>query len=184
MNNYNQLPENLPVPLDDGAAAHLPGLPLPDIALPSTQGGVVRLNQLTGKVVIYCYPMTGKPGTPLPEGWDQIPGARGCTPQSCAYRDHHQQITGLGAVVFGLSSQTSEYQREMAERLQLPFGVLSDTDFQLQAALNLPTFQSSGVTLYKRLTLVLQDGLIKAVHYPIFPSDTDPGWVLKILYRV
>lgn len=182
MNNYNQLPENLPVPEDDGAAAHLPGLRLPAISLPSTQGTEeVHLNALKGRLVIYCYPMTGKPGLPLPDGWDQIPGARGCTPQSCAYRDHYQQITALGAAVFGLSSQTSDYQREMAERLHLPFGVLSDTGFALQAALNLPTFQSAGVKLYKRLTLVAQDGLIKAVHYPIFPSDADAAWVMDYL---
>ena len=181
--NYNQLPENLPCPLDDGAAAHLPGKSLPDISLPSTRGDLIDLKSLLGTVVIYCYPMTGKPGIPLPDGWDQIPGARGCTPQSCAYRDHYQQLSEMGVTVFGLSSQSTEYQLEMANRLSLPFGVLSDADLQLHHLLKLPVFETAGMTLYKRLTLIIQEGTISAVHYPIFPSDSDAPWVVDYLKR-
>lgn len=179
--NYDQLPDNLPTPVDDGAALHLPGLLLPAVDLMSTLGAKVRLQELTGTLVIYCYPMTGVPGVPLPDGWDQLPGARGCTPQSCAYRDHYQELLSLGASVFGLSSQSTEYQLEMASRLHLPFGILSDPDLQLHHLLKLPVFQTSGMTLYKRLTLIVQDGVIEAVHYPIFPSDSDVRWVLDQL---
>lgn len=181
--SYNQLPDNLPVPLDDGAAGHLPGKLLPELDLASTRGGRVSLKNLPGTVVIYCYPMTGVPGIPLPDGWDQLPGARGCTPQSCSYRDHYQELHALGALVYGLSSQESEYQREMADRLHLPFAVLSDAELQLNQLLKLPVFQTAGMTLYKRLTLIIQDGVIEAVHYPIFPSDSDVVWVLEHLKR-
>ena len=181
--NYNQLPNNLPAPVDDGAARHLPGQQLPELELTSTRGGRVSLKNLAGTVVIYCYPMTGVPGIPLPDGWDQIPGARGCTPQSCSYRDHYQELRGLGVSVYGLSSQISEYQREMANRLHLPFEVLSDSEFQLNQLLKLPVFQTAGMTLYKRITLIIQDGVIEAVHYPVFPSDSDVVWVLEYLKR-
>ena len=127
--------------------------------------------------------MTGVPGILLPDGWDQIPGARGCTPQSCSYRDHYQELHALGALVYGLSSQESEYQREMADRLHLPFAVLSDAELHLNQLLKLPVFQTAGMTLYKRLTLIIQDGVIEAVHYPIFPSDSDVVWVLEHLKR-
>ena len=181
MTNLNQLPTDLPVPQDDGACNHLVGMPLPNVALLATDGSMVNLSQLAGRLVIYCYPMTGQPNVPLPEGWDQIPGARGCTPQSCAFRDHYQELQALHANVFGLSVQSTEYQREMATRLHLPFQVLSDEQYQFQKALNLPTFVAAGMTLLKRVTFISHQGRIEAVHYPIFPSDSDPAWVLDYL---
>lgn len=181
MTNLNQLPTDLPVPQDDGACNHLVGMPLPNVALLATDGSMVNLSQLAGRLVIYCYPMTGQPNVPLPEGWDQIPGARGCTPQSCAFRDHYQELQALNANVFGLSVQSTDYQREMATRLHLPFQVLSDEQYQFQKALNLPTFVAAGMTLLKRVTLISHQGRIEAVHYPIFPSDSDPAWVLNYL---
>jgi peroxiredoxin len=181
MTNLNQLPTDLPVPQDDGACNHLVGIPLPNVALLATDGSMVNLSQLAGRLVIYCYPMTGQPNVPLPEGWDQIPGARGCTPQSCAFRDHYQELQALHANVFGLSVQSTEYQREMATRLHLPFQVLSDEQYQFQKALNLPTFVAAGMTLLKRVTFISHQGRIEAVHYPIFPSDSDPAWVLNYL---
>jgi len=181
MTNLNQLPTDLPVPQDDGACNHLLGMPLPNVSLLATDGSTVNLSQLPGRLVIYCYPMTGQPNVPLPEGWDQIPGARGCTPQSCAFRDHYQKLQDLNANVFGLSVQGTEYQREMATRLHLPFQVLSDEQYQFQKALNLPTFVAAGMTLLKRVTLISHQGHIEAVHYPIFPSDSDPAWVLDYL---
>ena len=181
MTNLNQLPTDLPVPQDDGACNHLVGMPLPNVALLATDGSMVNLSQLAGRLVIYCYPMTGQPNVPLPEGWDQIPGARGCTPQSCAFRDHYQELQALNANVFGLSVQSTDYQREMATRLHLPFQVLSDEQYQFQKALNLPTFVAAGMTLLKRVTFISHQGCIEAVHYPIFPSDSDPAWVLGYL---
>jgi peroxiredoxin len=181
MTNLNQLPTDLPVPQDDGACNHLVGMPLPNVALLATDGSMVNLSQLAGRLVIYCYPMTGQPNVPLPEGWDQIPGARGCTPQSCAFRDHYQELQALNANVFGLSVQSTDYQREMATRLHLPFQVLSDEQYQFQKALNLPTFVAAGMTLLKRVTFISHLGRIEAVHYPIFPSDSDPAWVLDYL---
>jgi peroxiredoxin len=181
MTNLNQLPTDLPVPQDDGACDHLLGMPLPNVALLATDGSMVNLSQLPGRLVIYCYPMTGQPNVPLPEGWDQIPGARGCTPQSCAFRDHYQELQALNANVFGLSVQSTDYQREMATRLHLPFQVLSDEQYQFQKALNLPTFVAAGMTLLKRVTFISHQGRIEAVHYPIFPSDSDPAWVLNYL---
>ena len=181
MTNLNQLPTDLPVPQDDGACNHLVGMPLPNVALLATDGSMVNLSQLAGRLVIYCYPMTGQPNVPLPEGWDQIPGARGCTPQSCAFRDHYQELQALNANVFGLSVQSTDYQREMATRLHLPFQVLSDEHYQFQKALNLPTFVAAGMTLLKRVTFISHQGRIEAVHYPIFPSDSDPAWVLNYL---
>ena len=179
--NLNQLPDNLPVPLDDGAADHLWGLTLPKISLQSTQGKLIPIGDIAGRVVLYCYPMTGQPGVPLPDGWDEIPGARGCTPQTCAFRDHFQDLQSLGAEVIGLSVQGAEYQREMAERLHLPFPVVSDIDYQFQKALNLPTFVTAGMTLLKRVTLIANSGVIEAVHYPIFPSNSDAEWVINYL---
>lgn len=179
--NFNQLPGNLPIPVDDGATDHLKGLRLPTIHLQSTQGKSIAIGDITGRVVIYCYPMTGQPGVPLPEGWDEIPGARGCTPQSCSFRDHYQELQALGADVIGLSVQSTEYQQEMAERLHLPFPVVSDVDYQFQKALNLPTFTAAGMSLLKRVTLIANAGVIEAVHYPIFPSDSDAAWVINYL---
>ena len=144
-------------------------------------GRMIELSAIKGRLVIYCYPMTGRPNVPLPDGWDQIPGARGCTPQSCAFRDHYQELQSLGAEVIGLSVQTTEYQKEMVDRLHLPFPVVSDANYQFQKALNMPTFVTAGMTLLKRVTLVANHGVIEAVHYPIFPSDSDAAWVLDYL---
>jgi len=166
------LPADLPVPVDDGACDHLIGLRVPAIALPSTAGRDVVLAE-TGRprTVVYAYPRTGEPDKPSPDGWDTIPGARGCTPQSCSFRDHHQELLDLGAEVFGLSTQTTAYQQEMAARLHLPFEVLSDAELRLTKALRLPTFEVAAMTLIKRLTLVLQGGRIEHVFYPVFPPD-------------
>lgn len=179
--NLSQLPDDLPAPVDDGGARHLKGMRLPSLGLPSTQGQTINLGEVRGLLVIYCYPMTGQPGVPLPEGWDQIPGARGCTPQSCAFRDHYQELKALGAEVVGLSVQTTDYQREMAERLHLPFPVVSDAGYRFQQALRLPTFVAAGMTLLKRVTLIARDGVVETVHYPIFPSDSDAPWVVAYL---
>jgi peroxiredoxin len=170
--DFRTLPEGLPVPVDDGACDHLVGMAVPRVALPSTAGRDVLLAE-TGRprTVVYAYPRTGEPGKPLPDGWDLIPGARGCTPQSCSFRDHHQELLDLGAEVFGLSSQTTEYQQEMAARLHLPFEVLSDADLRLAKALRLPTFEAAGMTLIKRLTLILRARRIEHVLYPVFPPD-------------
>jgi hypothetical protein len=179
--NLSQLPIDLPIPQDDGSTDHLLGLRLPQVILRSTSGEDINLGQIKGKLVIYCYPMTGQPNVALPDGWDQIPGARGCTPQSCAFRDHYQELQALEAEVIGLSVQTTEYQQEMADRLHLPFPVVSDADYQFQQALNMPTFIAAGMTLLKRVTLIANDGVIVGVHYPIFPSDSDAPWVVDFL---
>ena len=181
MTNVYELPKDLPVPQDDGAASHLIGQRLPSIALTATDGAVIDIGAIVNTVVIYCYPMTGQPNVPLPDGWDQIPGARGCTPQSCSFRDHYQEIQALGADVMGLSVQSTAYQKEMAERLHLPFPVVSDADYKFQKALRLPIFQVAGMTLLKRITLIAKHGIIEAVHYPVFPSDSDPNWVIERL---
>jgi peroxiredoxin len=169
---FYTLPPNLPVPVDDGAAKHLLGMRVPAIALMSTAGRRVNLAELAlERTVVYCYPRTGAPGQPVPKNWDEIPGARGCTPESCAFRDHYQQLRNLKTKVFGLSTQTREYQQELVARLNLPFEVLSDADFALTNALRLPTFEFDGVRLLKRLTLVLSGGKIEKVFYPVFPPD-------------
>lgn len=178
------LPPDLPKPVDDGAARHLIGLVLPKISLQTTKGRVLDLSDLKApRTVIYCYPMTGVPGKALPEGWDQIPGARGCTPQSCSFRDHYQEMQALGVAVFGLSTQPPEYQREMAERLHLPFEVLSDEAFELCDALKLPTFEVEGVRLVKRLTMVIKDGRIEHVFYPVFPPNESATQVIEWLNK-
>lgn len=175
------LPADLPVPTDDGAAAHLEGRHLPALALPATDGRTVHLSTLPGLQVIYIYPMTGRPGVPLPEGWDAIPGARGCTPQSCAFRDHHAELAALGAGVFGLSTQDSDYQREAATRLHLPFPLLSDSDLALRDALSLPVFEVDGRLLYRRLTLIADAARIVKVFYPVFPPDRNAADVVAWL---
>jgi peroxiredoxin len=171
--NLLDLPADLPVPVDDGACDHLPGMRLPALALPATDGNMVDLSALSGRTIVYAYPRTGRPDQPLPTGWDKIPGARGCTPQSCAYRDLAAELASLGARVFGLSTQDTAYQQEAAVRLHLPFPLLSDERLALATALGLPTFQVDGMTLIKRLTLVIDDGLIETVFYPVFPPDAD-----------
>jgi len=178
-----KLPKDLPVPQDDGAARHLPHMMVPPIALPSTRGRDVVLadESQERRVVVYAYPRTGEPDKDLPPGWDAIPGARGCTPQSCGFRDAHAELARLRAAVYGLSTQTTEYQREMAERLHLPFEVLSDAQSRFQRALKLPTFEVAGMTLFKRLTLVLFRGEVEHVFYPVFPPDRSARQVLDWL---
>ncbi len=183
--DYRQLPADLPIPEDDGAADHLVGMPLPELRLPSTLGGTIDLAAAAaagpGVLVVYVYPRTGVPGEPSPAGWDDIPGARGCTPQSCAYRDGLAEFASLGATVVGLSAQTAVEQREFAEREHIPFPLLSDGDMRLGAALRLPTFEAAGMELYKRLTLVAEDGAIAKAFYPVFPPDRNAGEVLAWL---
>jgi peroxiredoxin len=177
------LPADLPAPVEDGATRHLAGMRLPDVALGATDGSTVSLASLPGRTVVYAYPRTGEPGKAMlvPE-WDQIPGARGCTPQSCAFRDHHAELTSAGADrVFGLSTQSTAYQQAMAERLHLPFAVLSDEDLALTRALGLPTFEAAGLTLVKRLALIVDDGRITHVFYPVFPPDRNAADVLAWL---
>ena len=179
--NLSELPADLPVPQDDGAAQHLPGKKLPSVRLSSTDGSSVDLAALEGRWVVYVYPMTGQPGVPLPDGWDGIPGARGCTPQSCAFRDHFTDLQALKTGVFGLSAQTTDYQREVRDRLHLPFQLLSDADLQLHRHLQLPTFKVAGMELYKRMTLVVVDGQVDHVFYPVFPPDQSAEQVLSYL---
>ncbi|HJP65731.1 MAG TPA: peroxiredoxin [Actinomycetota bacterium] len=175
------LPPDLPVPVDDGAADHLTGMPVPAVELPSTAGRSVLVSGFTGRTVVFCYPRTGEPDRDSPPGWDDIPGARGCTPQACAFRDLHQEIRGLGAEVFGLSTQTTEYQREMVARLHIPYEVLSDERLELATAMRLPTFAVAGMTLLKRLTLILLDGVVEHVMYPVFPPDRNAADVVAWL---
>src|ERR1700712_4807841 len=152
LHDPNVLPDDLPAPQDDGAARHLIGMTLPDLALPATDGGQVRLSKLNGRTVVYVYPRTGRPGQALPTGWDAIPGARGCTPQSCGFRDHFEEMKQLGvAALYGLSTQDTAYQREVAERLHLPFAILSDADLKLTRAMRLPPFEIDGLPLVKRM---------------------------------
>src|SRR6202049_5159672 len=166
------LPPDIPVPQDDGGARHLAGMKLPDLPLPATSGGAVNLARLAGRTVLYLYPRTGVPGVDLPPGWNDIPGARGCTPQSCGFRDHFAELNGLGVShLFGLSTQDTDYQREAAERLHLPFPILSEEHLTLTHALKLPTFEASGMTLLKRFTLAIDRGTIEHVFYPVFPPD-------------
>jgi len=170
----------IPAPVDDGGARGLVGRRVPSVKLAATDGRVVDLSELAGRVVVYGYPRTGRPGVENPAGWDGIPGARGCTPQSCAFRDHYAELKGLGvSEVFGLSTQDTAYQREAAERLGLPFALLSDERFELTDALGLPTFETSGMRLLKRLTMVIGDGVIEKVFYPVFPPDQNAGEVVE-----
>jgi peroxiredoxin len=172
----------LPAPVDDGAARHLQGALIPDMPLASTSGGHVSLARLQGLSVVYVYPLTGRPGVALPDGWDEIPGARGCTPQSCSFRDHYGELLAGGAdQVFGLSTQDTEYQREAVERLHLPFPLLSDAALRLTTALRLPVMVVDGATLLKRMALIIEDGAIVHVFYPVFPPDRNAADVLNWL---
>ncbi len=173
------LPSDIPVPQDDGAARHLNRAKLPDLALPATDGAAVSLAKLAGRTVIYIYPRTGVPGVDPPAGWDAIPGARGCTPQSCSFRDHFAELKSLGvARVFGLSTQDTAYQQEAVKRLHLPFPILSDEKLALTKALKLPTFSAAGMTLLKRMALVIDDGIITKAFYPVFPPDQSAAQVI------
>ena len=176
------LPPDLPVPIDDGAADHLVGTTIPSLALPSTSGREIDLESAArGTLVLYCYPRTGRPGEPLPEGWDEIPGARGCTPQSCAFRDHFAELQSFGAGVLGVSAQPLADQVEFAQRVGLPYPILSDPGLQLGSALQLPTFEVAGMRLYRRLTLIARAGRIETVFYPVFPPDRNAADVLAWL---
>ncbi|HUZ31979.1 MAG TPA: peroxiredoxin [Xanthobacteraceae bacterium] len=176
------LPSNIPAPQDDGAVRHLTGMKLPDLALPATRSGAFNLSVIGGRTVLYIYPRTGVPGVDLPPGWDDIPGARGCTPQSCSFRDHFAELKALGVgQVFGLSTQDTDYQREAAERLHLPFAIMSDAELKFTRALKLPTFVAAGQTLLKRMALVIDDGVITKVFYPVFPPDQSAAEVIAWL---
>ncbi|PPT07397.1 Alkyl hydroperoxide reductase subunit C-like protein [Geitlerinema sp. FC II] len=181
MDELTQLPKNLPVPVDDGACDRLLGKFLPSVSLLSTQYKWIDLSTIANFVVIYCYPMTGQPGVSLPDGWDEIPGARGCTPQSCTFRNRHQELEKLGAQVFGLSTQNTEYQKEAVERLHLPFELLSDCDLSFAEALKLPTFEIADLQLIKRVTLIAKYGKIVKVFYPVFPPDRNADEVIDWL---
>jgi peroxiredoxin len=172
LHDPTQLPDELPVPVDDGATAHLKGMRLSSLPLAATNGTKVDLSTLRGRTVVYIYPRTGKPGQALPAGWDAIPGARGCTPQSCSFRDHFGDLQKAGVTqLFGLSTQDTPYQKEAADRLHLPFLLLSDENLQFARALNLPTFKVDGMELIRRMTLIIDDGVISHVLYPVFPPD-------------
>jgi peroxiredoxin len=180
--NPQFLPPGIPVPQDDGAARHLAGTRLPDVVLSATDGASFNLSRLSGRTVVYIYPRTGVPGVDPPEGWDQIPGARGCTPQSCAFRDHFDELVQLGvAQVYGLSTQDTAYQREAAARLHLPFALLSDEKLMLGQPLKLPTFSVAGMTLLKRMALILDNGVIAKAFYPVFPPDKNAAEVITWL---
>jgi peroxiredoxin len=180
--DIQKLPDDLPAPVDDGACDHLSGMEVPAVALPSTSGATVRLDDPDApRTVVFVYAMTARPGEEPPgglEGWTAIPGARGCTPQACSYRDESAQFSQLGVRIFGLSTQDGDYQREMAERLALPYEVLSDAGMELTRAMRLPTFEVEGQTLLKRHTLVIDGGRVEHVFYPVFPPDQDAGKVL------
>ena len=181
--NLYEIPNDVPVPVDDGACNHLAGMRLASVALISTSGRLVDLAGLSGDIVIYCYPRTGRPDVDPPQGWNEIPGARGCTPQACAFRDHHQELQELGAQVFGLSTQDTDYQRETVARLHLPFELLSDSELELANRLRLPIFEIAGMRLIKRLTLIVRDGRIEKVFYPVFPPDENANEVIRWLAR-
>ncbi|MCP3054799.1 peroxiredoxin [Aurantimonas marianensis] len=182
MTELARLPDDLTSPADDGAADHLAGLALPSVPLEATDGRTIDLSAISGRLVLYVYPMTGKPGIDLPEGWNETPGARGCTPQSCAFRDHFAELGALGVdAVFGLSSQSTADQREAAERLHLPFALLSDEHGAFRDALRLPAFELGGRVYLKRTTLIIDDGRIAKVFYPVFPPDRNAADVIAYL---
>ena len=172
----------IPAPVDDGASSHLRGTRVPPLALLATDGSAVDLSALPGRIVVYAYPRTGRPGVPNPEGWDLIPGARGCTPQTCSFRDHFEELRRLGVdQLFALSTQSTDYQREAVARLHLPFTLISDEDLRLASAMRLPTFRTAGMTLLKRFTLVIDDGTVTHVFYPVFPPDESAAEVIAWL---
>jgi peroxiredoxin len=176
------LPTDLPRPVDDGACAHLAGFRIPSVELPATNGGPVDLSRLAGRTIVFCYPRTGRPNEPVPKSWDAIPGARGCTPQACSFRDSYQALIDAGAdQIFGLSTQDSDYQKEAAKRLHLPYSLLSDDKLLLSRALRLPTFDFAHVTLIKRTTLIIDKAVISKVFYPVFPPDESANETLAWL---
>jgi peroxiredoxin len=181
MTLLNELPQNLPIPIDDGACDHLLGIHLPELALSTTHNDQISFLSLSGYVVIYIYPMTGRADMALPNGWDQIPGARGCTRQSCSFRDHFQEIKKLNASVYGLSSQSTDYQLEAANRLHLPFPLVSDVNLEFITKLSLPTIKVDDMVLSKRITIIAYNGLITKVFYPVFPPNENAKQVIGYL---
>ena len=181
--SFYELPKDLPIPVDDGACNHLGALQVPSVSLISTAGHAVDLASLPGRTALYCYPRTGRPGQPLPSGWNEIPGARGCTPQSCGFRDHFTELQALGVRLYGLSTQDPNYQKEVVQRLHLPFELLSDSDMVFARSLRLPTFEVESMILIKRLTLIIDDRQISKVFYPIFPPNKNVDEVLEWLSR-
>lgn len=180
--DFHKLPEGLPVPVDDGAAGHLEGREFPAVSLDSTAGGQADLPQVFGeRAVLFIYPRTGVPGEPLLPGWDSIPGARGCTPQSCSYRDRFSGFSSESVSVFGMSAQTAPAHAEFKARESIPFDIFSDPGMKLASLLELPTFEISDLTLYRRLTMVIGNGRIEKVFYPVFPPDEDASNVLAWL---
>lgn len=162
-------------------AAHLEGMPLPKVLLQSTGGKPINFSEIKHRLVVYVYPLTGRPDVALPDGWDEVPGARGCTPQACDFSNHYQELQALNTTVFGLSSQSTDYQLELKSRLHLPFDLLSDGDFLLKSALKLPIFKVNGLQLYKRLTLIAEQGAIQKVFYPVFPPNQNATQVIDWL---
>lgn len=183
-NNLTELPDDLPIPLDDGACSHLKGKRIPSIVLNSTGGNLIDLSKIDGKLVLYFYPLTGKPGQSLPNGWGEIPGARGCTPQACSFRNHYKDLQDLNAQVYGVSTQSSEYQKEVVERLHLPFEILSDSHLKLSNALSLPLFEADSMVLNKRVTLIINNRIIEKVFYPVFPPDKNVDEVIHWLSSI
>jgi peroxiredoxin len=182
MASVHELPPDLPVPEDDGAADHLEGAELPPLRLPATSGPAVDLARAAeGALVLYVYPYTGVPGKPMPKGWDEIPGARGCTPQNCAFRDLHAELAAGGAIVHGVSAQPLDEQREFADRERIDYPLLNDSGFQLAARLGLPAFEANGKRFYKRLTLIARGGRISDVIYPVFPPGSDAARALALI---
>jgi peroxiredoxin len=179
--DIHAVPPDLPVPVDDGMSSHLLGMPVASLSLPSTSGQRIDLSALRGRTVVYCYPRTGRPDQEPPDGWNLIPGARGCTPQSCAFRDHHSELEVVATRVFGLSSQDTAYQREAAERLHLPFPLLSDAQLEFASAMRLPVFEVQSMRLLKRLTLIIRDGVVEHLFYPVFPPDRNAEEVVDWL---
>ncbi len=178
MRDLSKIPDGLPIPTDDGACNHLVGMSLPSIDLMTTSDRLLNLNDINKPTVIFFYPRTGEPNKPAPADWDLIPGARGCTPQSCGFRELYSEFTKLGFQVFGLSSQDTNYQKEFVQRNHIPFEILSDSQFQLIDQMNLPTFQYNGLRLVKRMALIIQDGQIIKIFYPVFPPNENASTVL------
>ncbi|TVR72754.1 MAG: peroxiredoxin [Sphaerobacteraceae bacterium] len=179
--NISEIPPDIPIPHDDGACDHLVGLILPRMALPTTNGSTITFAEIPARTVIYIYPRTGRPDQQLPTGWNDIPGARGCTPQSCSFRDHYAELQQLGVAVYGLSTQDTVYQREAVDRLQLPFPLVSDEDLAFASALDLPTFEVDGMHLIKRVTLICNEGWIEHAFYPVFPPHQSAEQVIEWL---
>lgn len=175
------LPEGLPIPTDDGSCNHLIGMSIPNIKLKATNGKLIELKNIDGRVVFYLYPMTGPSHIPLPKGWDEIPGARGCTPQACSFKNNYAELQELGLTVFGMSTQSSDFQIKEKERIHLPFDLLSDQNIEFAKTLNLPLHYVEDLTLHKRVTLIFKDGKIVKYFYPVFPPDKNINEVIEWL---